>query len=69
MRHDLESNLISIEIAKGKINNVIELGNFLIHVDKNKKPLLVEILDGGKFIGEFKKIQKKDILKTITVDG
>jgi len=69
MFHDIESNLISIELAKGKIDHCIELGNFLIHVNKNKTPLLIEILDGGKFIGELQKIQKKDILKTITASG
>ncbi len=69
MFHDPESNLISIEIASGKITACIELGNFLIHVDKNKKPLLIEILDGGKFMAEIKKIHKREALETIVADG
>ncbi len=69
MYHDLESNLISVELAKGKINHVVELGNFLIHVDKNKKPLLLEILDGGKFIAQLQKMKKENILESIPADG
>ena len=65
MHYDNETNLISIEIAKGKIDHVIELGNFLIHVNKANTPLLLEILDGGKFISQFKKLSKQDVKKII----
>jgi len=65
MHYDLESNLISIAIAKGKIDHVVELGNLLIHVNKNKAPLLIEILDGGKFISQFKKQDSKKIIEAI----
>ena len=65
MHYDNETNLISIEIAKGKIDHVIELGNFLIHVNKTNTPLLLEILDGGKFISQFKKLSKQDVEKII----
>ena len=53
MYYDPESNIISLEIASGKIDHVIELGNFLIHVNKNNAPLLIEILDGGKLASQF----------------
>jgi len=65
MEYDLESNIILIKVAKGKIDHCLEVGNFLIHVNKSKAPLLIEILDGGKFISQVKKINQKDILKTI----
>jgi len=69
MHYDPESNLISIELAKGKIDHALELGNFLIHVDKNKKPLLMEILDGGKFVGQLQKIKKENVLQSMLADG
>ena len=56
MQYDLESNIISIEIAKGKMDHCIAMGNFLVHMNKQKTPLLIEILDGGKFISQMKKI-------------
>lgn len=65
MYHDPESNLISINIAPGKIDHVIELGNFLIHVNKNKAPLLIEILDGGKFVSQLQGQKKKKIIEAI----
>lgn len=67
--YDPESNLISINIAKGKIDHVIEIGNFLIHVNKNKAPLLVEILDGGKLIAQLQKLKKQDIIKSVAPVG
>ncbi|PIR94755.1 hypothetical protein COT95_02460 [Candidatus Falkowbacteria bacterium CG10_big_fil_rev_8_21_14_0_10_37_6] len=65
MFYDLESNLISVKLASGKIDHVIELGNFLIHVNKVNTPLLIEILDGGKFVGQFKKISKQNVKKNL----
>jgi len=56
MLYDPESNIISIKIASGKIDHCAEMGNFLIHMSIQKTPLLIEILDGGKFISQMKKI-------------
>ena len=63
--YDPETNLISVEIANGKIDRVIELGNFLIHVNKKRAPLLIEILDGGKLIGRLQKLKNKDITRSM----
>jgi uncharacterized protein YuzE len=65
MRYDPESNLISLEIASGKVDHVIELGNFLIHVNKNRAPLLIEILDGGKFVSQLAKMEKEKFIESI----
>lgn len=65
MHYDPESNLVSIKVAGGKIDHVIELGNFLIHVNKSRAPLLIEILDGGKLVSQFKKEKKQSILEAI----
>ncbi|MFH1326113.1 MAG: DUF2283 domain-containing protein [Candidatus Falkowbacteria bacterium] len=65
MHYDPESNLISITIAKGRIDHVIELGNFLIHVNKNQTPLLIEILDGGKFVSQFQNMSKQEIINSV----
>ncbi|PIR92768.1 hypothetical protein COT99_04450 [Candidatus Falkowbacteria bacterium CG10_big_fil_rev_8_21_14_0_10_43_10] len=69
VNYDPETNLISIEIAQGRIDHVIELGNFLIHVNKKNAPLLIEILDGGKFIGQLQKFKKEDIIKSVAPAG
>jgi len=61
MKYDIESNIISWEIAKGEISHVRELGNFIIHVSKSEKPILVEILDASKLVGQIDKLQVKNI--------
>ena len=67
MHYDPESNIISVEIAKGKITGCLEVGNFLIHVGKTKSPLLFEILDGGSFIAQLLKVKGKEALSSLPV--
>lgn len=67
MHYDPESNILSLELAKGKIDRCLELGNFLIHVNKTKTPLLVEILDGGSFMARLQKIKGKEALSSLPV--
>lgn len=63
MHYDAEANIISWEVAKGEINHAVELGNFIIHVSANGKPILIEILDGSKFRGQFDKIKNIQKIK------
>ncbi len=49
MNYDIEANIISWEIGKGKISRVKEFGNFLVHLSPAGKPILIEILDASKF--------------------
>ncbi|PIV50932.1 hypothetical protein CO115_04765 [Candidatus Falkowbacteria bacterium CG_4_9_14_3_um_filter_36_9] len=58
MIYDHEANIICLEVAKGKIHNAKEFGNFIIHISKAGKPILIEILDGSKFIGQMDKVKK-----------
>jgi len=66
MTYDPESNLISIEVAKGKIDHAREFGNFIIHMTKAGKPLLIEILDASKFVGQFDKLNNIKSIKELT---
>ncbi len=69
MIYDEETNILSWEIANGKISHVREFGNFIIHLSKVGKPILIEILDASKFIGQFDKIKNiKDIKKMMPVN-
>jgi hypothetical protein len=65
MVYDPESNLISIEVAKGRIDHAREFGNFIIHMSKAGKPLLIEILDASKFVGQFDKLNNIKDIKSI----
>ena len=57
MQYDIEANIISWEINKDPINHAIELGNFIIHLSKTKKPVLIEILNASKFVGQMDKVK------------
>ena len=65
MIYEPEANIISLEISKGKITHVREFGNFIIHLSKSGKPILIEILDASKFIGQFDKIKNIKEIKNI----
>ena len=65
MQYDLESNILSWELAKDPIDQAIELGNFIIHLSKAKKPVLIEILNASKFVGQMDKIKLEGIKKQI----
>ena len=51
--YDLETDILSIEISKGKINNTKEFGNFILHISKTGKPIFLEILDATKIFKNF----------------
>jgi len=61
MLYDAETNILLLEISKGKISHAREIGNFIFHLSSSGKPILIEILDASNFIGQFDKI--KDIKK------
>jgi hypothetical protein len=57
MHYDLEANIVSWEISKGKIYRVKEIGNFIVHLSRAGKPILIEILDASKFKTKLNKIE------------
>ena len=63
MQYDAEANLLSWEITKDPIDRAIELGNFIIHLSKNKKPVLIEILNASKFVGQTDKVKSLENFK------
>ncbi|MFH1822269.1 MAG: DUF2283 domain-containing protein [Patescibacteria group bacterium] len=68
MIYDPEANILCLEVSRGEITHVREFANFIIHVSKTEKPILIEILDASKFIGQIDKVKVKDIKKAIAVN-
>ncbi|PIS39505.1 MAG: hypothetical protein COT33_01635 [Candidatus Nealsonbacteria bacterium CG08_land_8_20_14_0_20_38_20] len=48
--YEPEADVLRIEMRRGKLYDTIELGNFIIHLDKNLKPLYMEILKAKDFL-------------------
>ncbi|MFH1744744.1 MAG: DUF2283 domain-containing protein [bacterium] len=64
MIYDPESNILSWEVSQGKINHAREIGNFIFHLSDAGQPVLIEVLDASKFIGQFDKIKNiKELIK------
>jgi len=57
MIYDPEANIISWELAKAPISHTREFGSFIIHLSNSNKPVLIEILDASKFVGQFDKLK------------
>ena len=69
MHYDPEANLISWELTKGQISHAVELGNFIIHLSPANTPILIEILNASKFIGQFDRIKLEEFKKQIASIG
>ncbi len=70
MIYDPETNILCWEITSGKISHVREIGNFIIHLSSSGKPILLEILDASKFVGQFGKLKNlKDVGQIMSEAG
>ncbi len=58
MIYDPEANIISWELSGGKISHAWEFNNFIIHLSPSNKPILIEILNASRFIGQMEKLKK-----------
>ena len=65
MIYDPEANILCWELTQGKISHAREFGNFIIHVSKSEKPIIIEILDASKFVGQFDKIKQSKEFKQV----
>ena len=69
MIYDIEANIMCVELSKGPISHAREFGSFIIHLSKSNKPILIEILDASKFVGQFDKLKMpRDIRQAIPVN-
>lgn len=66
MNYDAEANIISWEVSEGPISHAREFGNFIIHLSKSGKPVIIEILEASKFIGQMDKIKNLKNIKSFT---
>jgi uncharacterized protein YuzE len=69
MTYDPESNIANIEISSGKISHAVELGNFIIHVSSAGAPVLIEILDASRLVGEMGEAKKEKRIPIIAPSG
>jgi uncharacterized protein YuzE len=65
--YEPEADVLRIEIKKGKFYDTMELGNFVIHLDKNLKPFYMEILKAKEFLLKTNQSVLKQIKEPLVV--
>lgn len=57
--YDRETDIMLVEASKGKIDFAEEIENIIIHFTKDKKPVLLEIMNASEFISSISKISMR----------
>lgn len=51
IKYDEESDVLTIVLkGKGKLSHAEEIGDIIVHFDKDRKPLFLEILKASKIV-------------------
>lgn len=51
IKYEEEADVLTIILKdKGKLSHAREMGDFIVHVDKNDEPLFLEILKASKIV-------------------
>lgn len=58
--YDRETDIMLVETSKkGKIDFAGEVGPIIVHFTKDRKPMLLEILNASEFISNLSKVSMK----------
>lgn len=60
-----EDDLLVIKYSRKPFKAAEKIGSFLVHYDKNRKPVMVEILNASKLLKETTKALPKALLQDI----
>ncbi len=59
--YDREVDVLTIETSHGDIDHAEEAGPMIIHLTRDNKPVLIEILDASDFLASLTKISAKQL--------
>lgn len=60
-----EDDLLVIELSKKPFKVAEKMGSFIVHYDKKREPVLVEILNASKFLRESSKALPKRMRQSL----
>ena len=55
VRYDKDEDILMIELMKKKVDDAFETENMIVHVDKDREPVLLEIFNARKFLNDINK--------------
>lgn len=71
VRYDKDEDILMIELMKKKVDDAYETENMIVHVDKDREPVLLEIFNARKFLNDINKTLplkvKNDIFASTSV--
>ncbi len=56
IKYDRDADVLTLEISDKEIDHAEEAGPMIIHLTKDNKPVLIEILDASEFLTDLTKI-------------
>ena len=66
LSYNREDDVLMIETARGKIDHAVESWPIILHLNKEGKPVLVEILRASEFLTQATRIGLKSRKETLT---
>jgi len=52
IKYDRETDILLVEMSSNTIDHAEETDNIIVHFDQNQKPVLLEIMEASKFLGD-----------------
>ena len=56
VNYDRETDIVLCQVSNKQIDHAEEQGAIVVHFDRQDHPVLLEIQDGGRFIGELARL-------------
>lgn len=64
-----EDDLLTVRLSKRQYKAAEKVGPFIIHYDKNRKPILLEILNASKLLLETSKALPNEVRRKVLSFG
>ena len=61
VRYDKKEDILMIELMRKKVDDAFETENMIVHVDKDRQPVLLEIFNASQFFKEEAKILPTEV--------
>lgn len=67
LSYEPEADVLTWELNKKPIESAQEIGNLVVHFNKNHVPVLVELLEASRFFSKAKTIMGHDSRKQVLI--
>ena len=65
LKYNKTDDVLTIEYSQDKIDDAFEGSDMLIHINKQKEPVLIEIFKAAEFLNQAAKTMPNDLKKQV----